>query len=72
MSTRLRHLAAKAYVSAYPWLHAASELTSFAYHTAYLLGVAPCHRPALHLLGLQLARVSAQDMVSVVTWCEYL
>lgn len=58
-----RTAATKAFVSAYPWLHAASEGLTFAYHLSYLLGAATTHSPVLHALGMQMTRVSGQDMV---------
>mmetsp|Transcript_9250 Transcript_9250/g.19779 ORF Transcript_9250/g.19779 Transcript_9250/m.19779 type:complete len:379 (-) Transcript_9250:696-1832(-) len=55
----------RAFMTTYPYLHALYEGTSFVYQLAYLLGMAEAHRPALHVLGLQLARVSAQDMADM-------
>lgn len=62
-----RRLLVRAFVAAYPWCHAAAEGSTLAYHMAYLLGSAPAHRPALHALGMQVSRVSAQDMVGVLS-----
>eukprot|EP00983_Pelagomonas_calceolata_P059980 1146161-Pelagomonas_calceolata.AAC.7 len=58
-----RRLLVRAFVTAYPWCHAAMESSTLAYHIAYLLRVAPTHRPTLHALRMQVSRVSAQDMV---------
>lgn len=60
---------AKAFVAAYPCIHAGLELASFGWHLAFLVGSLSVHRPGLHALGLQMARVSAQDMVRAV-WCR--
>uniref|UniRef100_A0A7S3VUL7 Peroxisome biogenesis protein 12 n=1 Tax=Dunaliella tertiolecta TaxID=3047 RepID=A0A7S3VUL7_DUNTE len=57
-----RRLLVRAFVTAYPWCHAAMESSTLAYHIAYLLRVAPTHRPTLHALRMQVSRVSAQDM----------
>ncbi|GFH28369.1 uncharacterized protein HaLaN_26847 [Haematococcus lacustris] len=62
---RLRSMALRCFVASYPLGHAGIELLTFGYHLAYLLSACPAHRPVLHALGLQLARVSASDMVSV-------
>ncbi len=68
LGVRARQLLSKVFVAAYPYAHAACELTSLGYQAAYLLGAAPCHRPVLHALGTQLARVSANDLVGAVGW----
>ena len=56
----------RAFTTAYPYVHAMSQGLQFAYHLGYLLGTAPDapHGPVLHLLGIEMARVSAEDMVS--------
>lgn len=63
LAQRARRALLRAFVAAYPWCHAAMEGSALAYHLAFLLGRAPAHRPVLHALGMQLSRVSAQDMV---------
>ncbi|KAJ9523204.1 hypothetical protein QJQ45_023990, partial [Haematococcus lacustris] len=62
---RLRSMALRCFVASYPLGHAGIELLTFGYHLAYLLSACPAHRPVLHALGLQLARVSASDMSSM-------
>jgi hypothetical protein len=65
LRSRARRLLIQAFVRAYPWCHAATEASTLAYHLAFLLHAAPAHRPTLHALNMQVARVSAQDMVCV-------
>jgi len=60
---RLRVHAVRSFVAAYPYLHAAMEGSTLAWHMAYLLGKGPAHRPVLHVLGMKLARVSAHDLM---------
>lgn len=67
LSHRIGRAVATALVASYPYLHAGLQGTRFFYHLHYLLG-APSgedipHSPVLHALRLQMARVSAEDMV---------
>ncbi|GIL49959.1 hypothetical protein Vafri_6256 [Volvox africanus] len=59
-----RHGLERAFVAAYPWLHAVMEGTAFAYQLSYLLGASPVHDPVLHALGVSVARISAKDLVA--------
>ncbi|EFJ53139.1 hypothetical protein VOLCADRAFT_127336 [Volvox carteri f. nagariensis] len=59
----LRERLVRAFVAAYPWLHAALEGTTFAYHLSYLLGASSVHHPVLHALGVSVARTSAKDLM---------
>ncbi|GLC38299.1 hypothetical protein PLESTB_001750900 [Pleodorina starrii] len=54
---------AGALVAAYPWMHAAMEGTTFAYHLSYLLGASSVHHPVLHALGVCVARTSSKDLM---------
>jgi hypothetical protein len=63
----------RAFVAAYPYAQAAIQAVQFAYHLGYLLGINPeaPHGPMLHLLGVEMARVSAEDMVRKLRqWCR--
>lgn len=67
-ASRLRLFMLRAFVRAYPWLHAGCQAVHFGYHAAYLLGPSPVHCPQLQLQGVCMARVSAQDMVREGDW----
>ncbi|KAG2500216.1 hypothetical protein HYH03_001794 [Edaphochlamys debaryana] len=55
----------RAFVAAYPWMHAGMEGLTFAYHLSYLLGASAVHHPVLHALGLSMARTSGADMMAM-------
>lgn len=61
---RCRTAALKAFVALYPWAAAAHEGARFAYQLVYLLGRSPYYSPGLHLLGLQVVRLTGQEAVS--------
>ncbi|GAX80892.1 hypothetical protein CEUSTIGMA_g8327.t1 [Chlamydomonas eustigma] len=58
----VRRFVLSMYVRSYPWIHAVCQGIQFTYHVSYLLGPSLVHRPALHLLGLHMSRVSARDL----------
>ena len=56
--------ALRAFVLLYPWVAAAHEGARFAYQLMYLLGRTPYYSPGLHLLRLQVVRLTGQEAVS--------
>ena len=67
LTHRLGRAVLSAFVAGYPYLNAGLQGTQFVYHLCYLLGIPSQvdipHSPVLHALGLQMGRVSAEDMV---------
>ncbi|KAI0650656.1 cyclin-dependent protein kinase inhibitor [Trametes meyenii] len=54
-----------AYKTAYPWLNATFEVWLLLYNIAYLFERTPHYRPWLSWVGVDLRRVSGDDLVSV-------
>ncbi|OSD04331.1 cyclin-dependent protein kinase inhibitor [Trametes coccinea BRFM310] len=52
----------KAYKKAYPWLNTTFEMWLLAYNVAYLFERTPYYRPWLSWVGVDLRRVSADDL----------
>ena len=55
----------RAYKAAYPWMNTAFEVWLLVYNIAYLVERTPYYRPWLSWVGVDLRRVSADDLVSV-------
>ncbi len=55
----------RAYKAAYPWLNTSYEVWLLIYNIAYLFERTPYYRPWLSWVGVDLRRVSADDLVSV-------
>ena len=53
-----------AYKAAYPWANAAFEVWLLIYNIAYLFERTPYYRPWLSWVGVDLRRVSVDDLVS--------
>jgi hypothetical protein len=60
---RWRAAARAAFLRLYPWVFAGHEGARFAYQLLYLLGRTPYYSPRLHLLGLQVVRLTGQEAV---------
>jgi peroxin-12 len=60
---RWRAVARAAFLRLYPWVFAEHEGARFAYQLLYLLGRTPYYSPGLHLLGLQVVRLTGQEAV---------
>ncbi|EFN57496.1 hypothetical protein CHLNCDRAFT_48657 [Chlorella variabilis] len=58
---RWRALARRAFQLLYPWVVAGHEGARFAYQLLYLLGRTPYYSPGLHLLGLEVVRLTGQE-----------
>lgn len=54
----------RAYKTAYPWLNTSFEVWLLIYNVAYLFERTPYYRPWLSWIGVDLRRVSADDLVS--------
>ena len=55
----------RAYKVAYPWLNTSYEVWLLFYNIAYLFERTPYYRPWLSWVGVDLRRVSADDLVGV-------
>lgn len=55
----------RAYKAAYPWLNTSFEVWLLVYNVAYLFERTPYYRPWLSWIGVDLRRVSVDDLVSV-------
>lgn len=67
---RFKHIAIRALVKCYPWVHAATEGVSFAYQLLYLLDATRFYTPALHFMGLQVRRATGQELMDAVKVIE--
>ena len=54
----------RGYKAAYPWLNTTFEIWLLVYNIAYLFERTPYYRPWLSWVGVDLRRVSADDLVS--------
>lgn len=62
LSCSVRRLLARSFLLSYPWVRAALQATQFSYQLGFLLGASPVHSPAIHALGIRMARVSPTDL----------
>ncbi|KAJ1915521.1 ubiquitin-protein ligase peroxin 12 [Tieghemiomyces parasiticus] len=61
LAARLRTWIREAFLASYPYLHAAYHLLPLGYSLAYLLGRTRYYSPWLHLMGLEIQRMTHED-----------
>lgn len=67
----LQHMK-RVFLAAYPFIHCTWETVFLCYHIVYMFSSSVAHSPLLHWIGLQLQRLSRQDILQEVYKDEVL